>query len=134
MEKKKLTSCEDVIACFAILGKDDHVGMHDITVTAAELEKSYEGANFWLLYNPPFCNVLNTTIETEEDGLVWESFANVDGDERHWVHFLYEKWPEGRMWRQDHDSPDKPDEVLGKQWYAYRIADKNPYLTLKEVK
>ena len=94
----------------------------------AELEAAYPNANWYILYNPPFGNVLNVTIEQEGEGLLWESFANVDGDERHWVHYTYEKWDNPRLWSQQEPSPDKPDEVIGKQWYAYRVSDPNPYL------
>lgn len=42
--------------------------------------------------------------------------------------YEFEKWPHPRLWKQDQPSPDKPDEVIGKQWYAYRVEDLNPYL------
>lgn len=126
--KEPMSSYEEIRNTFLILGKDDHVGLHGISCSAQELESAYQGARWYLLYNPPFGNVLNVTCEIGEEGLLWESFANVDGDERHWVHYEYEKWPQPRLWRQDQSSPDKPDEVIGKQWYAYRIEDLNPYL------
>ena len=126
--KQKLNSYSEILNAFSILGKGSHVGMHGITCTLAELEAAYPNANWYMLYNPPFGNVLNVTMEQEGEGLLWESFANVDGDERHWVHYTYEKWDNPRQWSQQEPSPDKPDEVIGKQWYAYRVSDPNPYL------
>lgn len=131
--KEPMTSYEEILKTFDILGKDDHVGLHGITCTAQELEQAYRGARWYLLYNPPFGNVLNVTYDLGEKGLLWESFANVDGDERHWVHYEYEKWDSPRLWSQSEPSPDKPDEVIGKQWYAYRVPDLNPYLVQKQT-
>lgn len=131
--KEPMTSYEEILKAFDILGKDDHVGLHGITCTPQELEKAYYGARWYLLYNPPFGNVLNVTYDLGKKGLLWESFANVDGDERHWVHYEYKKWGSPRLWSQSEPSPDKPDEVIGKQWYAYRVPDLNPYLVQKQA-
>lgn len=125
----QLTSYEEILQSFSVIGKDGHIGLHGITCSARELADAYQGATWYLLYNPPFGKVLQVVIGQGKEGLLWESFANVDGDERHWVHYEYEKWPQARLWSQEKPSPDKPDEVIGKQWYAYRISDLNPYLT-----
>lgn len=130
--KEPLTSYEEILRAFSVLGKGAHVGLHSITCTPEELERAYLGAKWYLLYNPPFGNVLQVVHDLGEQGLLWESFANVDGDERHWVHYDYERWESPRLWSQMVPSPDKPDEVIGKQWYAYRVPDLNPYLVQKQ--
>lgn len=130
--KEPITSYDEILKTFAILGKDEHIGLHAVSCTPEELKKAYQGASWYLLYNPPFGNVLNVVCDLGERGLLWESFANVDGDERHWVHYEYEKWGSPRLWSQMEPSPDKPDEVIGKQWYAYRVADLNPYLIQRQ--
>ena len=71
--------------------------MHEIACTPAELKAAYPNANWYILYNPPFGNVLNVTIEQEGEDLLWENFANVDGDGWHWVHYTYEKWDNPRL-------------------------------------
>ena len=118
---------ESLMRCFAVLGKDGHVGVGGVECTPDDMAERYEKANCYLLYNPPVGIVMNITVETEE-GLLWESFANVDGDERHWIHYEFPKWENGREWSQSFRSPDKPDEVIGKKWFAYRVPDMTPYL------
>ena len=61
-----MTSYEEILKAFDILGKDDHVGLHGVTCTPQELEKAYRGARWYLLYNPPFGNVLNVTYALGE--------------------------------------------------------------------
>lgn len=126
--KQPLATSAQILASFDILGKDEHVGFHGITVTQEELQAAYPNAKWYLIYNPPFGNVLNMVCEMEGKGILWESFANVDGDERHWLHFEQEEWENPRLWSQDKPSFDKPDEVIGIQWYAYRVPEPNPYL------
>lgn len=127
----KIESAQEFRESFAVIGKDAHIDVDTFEWTLESFAEKYAGATSYMLFNPLFGNVLHLLTDLDkEEGLLWETFANVDGEQRHWLHFLYEKWPNPRLWSQAYVSQDKPDEVIGRQWYAYRIDNMSPFLLI----
>ncbi|GEM_PF-5786636 len=127
--KERLKSVEEVLDAFTKIGKAPGVvGIDTSGWESNKLRETYGDKTAWyMLYNPPFGEVLHSITDLGEKGPLWESFAIVKGFETsHWLHFLSEEFPNGMPCETD--SPCKPDECYNRKWFAYRIKDMTPYL------
>lgn len=126
-----LTSVEMVRQAFSLVGKPENkLGIDDSAWTDAEFEAVYKDTVWMLLFNPPYGGVLHAMTDLNKgQGFLWESFAIVENrEERHSLHFPFEKWPDPIYWSDDTPSPGKPHQIFGKAWCAYRTKNMTPYL------
>lgn len=120
-------------AAFAKIGTRGHEGITIGDWDQAAFEAAYRNFTFYLLPHAICGNVLYAAFDPDSgQEPFWETFANLDGEMRHWLHFTTpvlatpEKKYDNYCYQAEL-SDDKPDQTVGIHWYAYRIAGMIPW-------
>ena len=131
--KQGMKDYHQIRAAFARVGTKGHEGIEIGNWDRALFEKAYQNFTFYLLPHHICGQVLYAAYDPESgEEPFWETFANLDGEMRHWLHFTtpvlatQEKQYDNYCF-QEAVSEDKPDQTVGIHWYAYRIPGKVPY-------
>ena len=136
--KQGMKDYDEIRAAFARVGTPGYEGI-DIGPWDRDLfERAYQNFTFYLLPHSVCGQVLYAAYDPQSgETPFWETFANKDGELRHWIHFTTpvmatpEKECDNYCF-QEEISDDKPDQTVGIPWYAYRIDGMVPYLMERE--
>ena len=138
--KQGMKDYDQIRAAFARVGTRGFEGVPTQEWDRALFERAYRNHTFYLLPHHICGQVLYAAYDPQSGAEpFWETFANLDGDMRHWLHFPTPALAAaGRQWDnrcyQAEISPDKPDQTVGIRWYAYRVPGMVPYLMQREGK
>ena len=129
---------DKVREAFALVGTKGYEGIPLEEWDRDAFEKAYHNFTFYLLPHHICGMCLYAAFDPDSgEEPFWETFANLNGEMRHWVHFTSpvlatrEKKYDNYCFQEDF-SEDKPDQTVGVHWYAYRIQGMIPYLMEKE--
>ena len=131
---------DEIRSLFSKIGTKGYEGVEIGPWDREAFEKAYKNFSFYLLPHHICGACLYAAYEPESgEEPFWETFANLDGEMRHWLHFTTpvlatsEKECDNYCF-QTEISEDKPDQIVGIHWYAYRIPGMVPYLMERELK
>ena len=138
--KQGMKNYHQIRAAFSQIGTQGHTGVPIGAWDQEIFERAYQNFTFYLLPHSICGQVLYAAYDPESgQEPFWETFASLDGELRHWLHFTSpvlataEKEYDN-FCSQEAPSEDKPDQTVGIHWYAYRIPGLVPYLMEQERK
>lgn len=138
--KQGMKDYDQIRAAFSKIGTQGHTGVEIGEWDQNVFEKAYRNFTFYLLPHYICGQVLYAAYDPDsEEEPFWETFANLDGEMRHWLHFTTPvlattERPYDNYCYQEKPSEDKPDQIVGIHWYAYRIPGMVPYLMERELR
>ena len=132
--KPGIKDYDEIRAAFARIGTKGHEGVAIGEWDRARFEQAYRNYTFNLLEHELCGQGLYAAFDPDSgEPPFWETFASLDGEMRHWLHFTSpvlatpEKEYDNYCYQAE-ISDDKPDQTVGIHWYAYRIPGMIPYL------
>ena len=132
--KQGIKDYQEIRSAFAKVGTKGHEGIEIGEWDQKAFEAAYRNFTFYLLPHKICGQVLYAAYDPETgEQPFWETFANLDGEMRHWLHFTTPVFATtekecDNLCYQAEISEDKPDQTVGIRWYAYRIPGMTPYL------
>lgn len=138
--KQGIKDYEQIRAAFGRVGTKGFEGIQIGEWDRDVFLESYKNFTFYLLEHDLCGNVLYAAYDPASgEEPFWETFANKDGEMRHWLHFTTpvlatpEKVCDNYCYQAE-ASEDKPDQTVGIYWYAYRIPGMIPYRMAQALK